>query len=157
MRWANTDKNSALRGLIDFGNNSGLPLDATALMKGILVVMTGLKNAGGDTATVTLPRTDAALKVVGRRAWAEAYLQLVALVFGAHRETKGGRVRAMPLRALAEVAHQRYTDAGRVCFPKSTELLRRLNWDTCVPKHTAQYYPMMVEKVQRRWRIANRA
>lgn len=156
LRKLNTSPTSPLVGMIDFGNNSKLPLAANNLVRGILTVTTGMSRnsrGGGDAATVLLPRTDAALKVTGRMAWAEAYVQLVAMVFG----KSDARVRAMPLQALAEVAHQRYKAAGRVTFPASTELLRRMNWDTCVPKHTDQYYPMMVEKIQRRWRISSRA
>lgn len=151
LRRMNSHKDSPLRGLIDFGNNTQLPIEATAFVRSVLCVLTGLANtAGGDTATVLLPRTDAALKVTGRLAWAEAYAQLVAAVFGMEKNI--GRVRAMAMRALAEVAHQKYTEAGRPIFPRTCALLRRINWDTCVPKHTLQYYPMMVEKIERRWR-----
>ncbi len=152
LRKLNESKDSPLRGQIDFGNNTKLPIAANCLVRGILVATTGMTGVGGDAATALLPRTDAALRAHGRMAWAEAYVQLVALVFGKH----SGRVRAMPLRALGDVAYRRYMNAGRVTFPKSTDLLRRVNWDTCVPKHTQQYFPMMVELIERRWRISSR-
>ncbi len=161
IRKLNTDPKSPLWGLIDMGTNHQLPIDAATLVKGILVVTTGLESTGGDTATVVLPRTDAALKIAGRIAWAEAFAQLVALVFFTpdekglvrhHSSRTGQRVRTLPLQALAYVAHEKYKDANRPVFPKTCALLRRVNWDTLVPSHARQYMPILIQEIEKRWR-----
>jgi hypothetical protein len=150
MRRLNDDQSSPFFGMIDFSQNTALPLDASAVLKGVLVAVTGLERVGGDMATVILPRTDAALAVTGRAAWAEEFVRLMAAVFNI--EKNAGRVRILPILALAQVAHEKYTLAGRPIFPRSCAALRRVNWDTIVPTHAWQYMPVLTNVIKERWK-----
>jgi hypothetical protein len=149
VRWCNESDQSPIRGLVDFGNNSKLPIDATTLVKGALAVNTGLL-ANGDMGTRVLPRADVALAVTGARAWAEEYVRLLAAVFDTN--TNAGKVRILPALALARVAHRKYSAAGRPVFPKTCSLLRRCNWDTIVPTHASRFLPMLEGEVEKRWK-----
>jgi len=144
-----TSEKSPVRGMVDLLNNSKLPLDGPSLLRSVLVVTTGTK-PGGDMVTQTLPRTDAALAVPGMIAWAEAFVELVAAVFG--MQAGAGRVRVLPLIALANVAHRKFKAAGRPTFPKSCARLRKLNWDTIAPTHAEQFLPLLEREVERRWK-----
>ncbi len=150
IRRVNEDDRSPFFGMVDFSTSSHLPLDAMALLRGVLVVMTGLENAGGDAATVLLPRTDAALRIPGRQHWAEEFVRLIAAVFNV--EKGAGRIRVLPIIALARVAFKKYEEAGRPVFPRTCAGLRRVNWDTIVPTHSNQYLPVLVEVIERRWK-----
>lgn len=149
IRRMNNDDKSPLKGRIDFGSNSKLPLDAATVLTGVLTVLTG-NLPYGDTITSRLPRADAALKLAGGVAWAEAFVYLVAAVFGMN--PGGRRVRILPVLALARVAHRKYVDAGRPVFPKSCARLRATNWDTIVPTHARQYLPLLEQRIEKLWR-----
>jgi hypothetical protein len=149
IRKMNTSDKSALRGMIDLTHNSKLPLDASTILRSVIAVTTGTMPSG-DITTGLLPRADAALKVPGAHAWAEAFMQLVAVVFAAQRN--GGRVRMLPVIALARVAHRKYKAAGRPVFPSSAARLRATNWDTLVPSHAQKYLQLIEEKIERNWK-----
>lgn len=150
LRRMQTSDRSPIKGMIDFGQNSSLPLDAPSVVKGVLVVTTGLEYPSGDMATRMLPRIDAALKVPGMIAWAEAFVDLIAAVFS--MQPNAGRVRVLPVIALAAVAHRKYVEAGRPAFPHSCARLRNTNWDTLVPSHAKQYLPVLEREIERRWK-----
>lgn len=149
IRNLNTSDKSALRGMIDLTNNSKLPFDAATILKAVIVVLTGT-TATGDTATALLPRADTALKMPHARVWAEAFVQLMAAVFAT--QGNGGRVRVLPVVALAHVAHRKYKEAGRPIFPRTTTRLRNVNWDTAVPTHAQQYQDILEKKIEKLWK-----
>lgn len=149
VRRMNTSEKSPMKGMIDLTHNSKLPLDATTLVKGILALTTGGYKTG-DMATVVLPRTDAALSVPGMTAWAEEFVRLVAGVFG--MQPNAGRVRYLPVIALALVAHKKWSAAGRPAFPKSLTRLQKVNWDTIVPTHAQQFLPLLMDKIEAKWK-----
>lgn len=146
-RMADSDR-SALRNTIDLTNNSKLPIDATAFVKATLVVLTGIENPSMDLTLKLLPRLDSALRQPGALVWAEAFAQLVAVVFG---DQAGGRVRVLPMIALSRVAHRKFTAAGRPIFPKSAARLRKVNWNTLVPSHAHQYLGVLEKEIEKRW------
>ena len=150
IRWAQENDRSPVKGLIDFGTNSKLPLDAPTVIKGVLAATSGL-HMSGDMSVAILPRLDAALKVTGAWAWAEEFLKLMAAVFDMN--TGAGRVRVLPVIALGRVAHRKFTEAGRPVFPKTCTYLRRTNWDTIVPTHATRFLPLLEGEVEKRWRI----
>lgn len=147
----NESDKSPLKGLIDFSGNAAKPIDASSLVKAFLILLTGVKH-GGDTATRLLPRTDTALQVAGATAWVEAFVQLVCAVFGPSTGSGGAKVRVLPMVALASVAHEKYCDAGRPIFPRSTSRLRQVNWNNAVPSHATKYQGMLEDRIKRLWR-----
>lgn len=149
LRRINTSDKSPLKGMIDFTNNTKLPLDSITVVKGVLAATTGTFPQG-DTATSLLPRVDSALTAPGRMAWAEAFVQLLAAVFGG--KPNQGRVRVLPVIALGRVAFRKYGQAGRPIFPTSCARMRSVNWDTLVPTHARQYLPLIEEKIERLWK-----
>lgn len=151
IRDLNTSDQSPLKGMIDLGNNTKLPLDGSVLAKSIFAVLTGCMPSG-DMMTTTMPRADAAMRTPGAHAWAEAYAQLVAAIFGPRGGSGGRRVRALPMLALALVANRKFHEAGRPTFPPSTAKLRAVNWDTAVPSHARQYLPLLQERMEKLWR-----
>lgn len=151
IRRLNTSEKSPLKGMIDLGDNSKLPIDGASLAKAILMVLTGVWPSG-DTATGMLPRTDAALRVPGASVWAEAYVHLLSAVFGPSTGRGGYRVRVLPMMALAEVAHEKYVQAGRPIFPSSTARLRQVNWNTVVPTHALKYLHIIEDRIKKLWR-----
>jgi hypothetical protein len=149
IRRMNTDEKSPVRGMVDLATNSHLPLDATVVLSGVLAVTTG-SLPHGDTITSRLPRADMALKSTIGMAWAEAFVYLIAAVFGTR--TGGRRVRVLPVLALARVAHRKYMAAGRPVFPKSCARLHATNWDTIVPSHARQYLPLIEQRIEKLWK-----
>lgn len=149
LRWASSSPKSPVNALVDMGSSSHLPLDATTIVKGALAVTTGL-TPNGDMSTRILPRLDVALRQDGMRAWSEDFLKLVAAVFDMN--TNAGRVRVLPVIALARVANRRFIEAGRPTFPRSCAMLRRVNWDTIVPTHAARFLGMVETEIERRWK-----
>jgi hypothetical protein len=151
IRRMNTDEKSPLRGLIDLsvGGNSHMPLDPATLLNGVIIVVTGTMPTG-DTIMSKLPRADAALRLAGGIAWAEAFCALCAVVFGARPGAR--RARVLPVMALAKVAHRKYMAAGRPVFPRSAARLQAVNWETLVPSHARQYLPLIEDRIERVWR-----
>lgn len=151
IRRMDTSERSPLRGMIDFGGNSKRPVDANALVQALMVLLTGT-SWRGDTMTSMLPRVDTALRLTGAVAWAEAYVQLLAAVFGPRHERTYGKVRILPMLALATVARRKYIEAGRPVFPRSCRYLQKVNWVTAVPSHARKYLPELEHRMERLWK-----
>jgi hypothetical protein len=149
LRKMNTDAASPLLGLIDMQNSTTYPVDATTLIKGFLTLTTGLM-PNGNMMTRVLPRLDTALKVPGMIAWCEQFSQLLAAVFDMRKGV--GRVRILPMLALASVAHKKYVAAGRPVFPTTCAYMRRTNWDSIAPSHAQQFLPLLVSAIEKKWR-----
>lgn len=149
LRKMASDPRSPIFELVDFTNNSHLPLDATTVIKGMLSVTTGIVG-NGDMATRILPRLDAALKVPGNIAWAEEFVRLLAAVFDMNKHA--GRVRVLPVIALGRVAYKKYKAAGRPIYPRTTGRLRATNWDTMVPSHAQKYLPILEDEMMKKWK-----
>lgn len=149
MHRLNADAKSPLFNLIDFGGNTNWPLDAPTLIRAFLALTTGMAS-GGNMSTQLLPRLDAELKKTGMIAWCEDFARLIAAVFDM---SKGkGRVRILPVTALARVARRKYIEAGRPIFPSSCGALHRANWDSMVPTHAHRYLPVLETEIEKRWK-----
>lgn len=151
LRFQNESDKSPLKGMIDFGSHHQRPFDATALLRAVTALLTGI-TATGDTATAALPRVDTAMKLTHAHAWCDAYVQLLASIFGQNAGKAGRRVRQMPMVALALVAHRKFTAAGRPVFPSSTSRLRNVNWDVQTPSNARQYLPLLEKKIEHLWK-----
>lgn len=151
LRQLNETPTSPLFGQIDMKNNRNLPLDATNIVRALLAVTAGI-SPKGNMLTRVLPRLDETLKVTGMRAWAEAFVQLVAGAFDLEQSAGRARVRLVVMLALANVAHRHYVAAGRPIFPKTCAPFRRMNWRNVAPTNSLIFLPQVEDAIERRWK-----
>lgn len=148
MRTVDADPMHPLHGRILFRPGSGDSIRAMILARGMVIVATGGRGSAAGAARSILNRIDHALKTDPQaKERCRLFLRLVAGVFPKYAA-------ALPMQALAIVAHRRWTSGAGMDLPTDKTLynITRINWNAIVPSQAARFSPILEAEIDRRWR-----
>lgn len=151
LRKAEEAQSSPLCGKINLTNNSGRPFSSAALVKAVGIAA-GVNGKHSRETNQMLGVVDGQLKKPGARVRAEAYLDLIAAVFGGG--TAGARVRTHWLTTLAMVAAERWEKDCIQPDKRSLTRLQAFRWATAIPTAEARYIPLMLDLLRKCWKAA---